>query len=115
MYSGKGFGISAGEDTHGRTRASTSDQNVYFGHHMPPKTHPTIVPHHVRVCQHLREHGSVRRRTVRRVARAGELELLAGEDKEGRALLGRGEREELCDLEGGGAERARVVRKDGAI
>jgi len=77
--------------------------------------YPTIVPHHVRVCQHLREHGSVRRRTVRRVANAGELELLAGEDKEGRALLGRGEGEELCDLKDSGAEGARVVREDGAI
>ena len=75
----------------------------------------TLIPHHVRVCQYLREHGSVRRGTKRRVAGAGDLKLLAGEDKEGRALLGRGEGEELCDLKDGGAERARVVREDGAI
>jgi len=40
---------------------------------------------------------------------------LTEEDEERGTLLGRGEREELGDLKGGGAERAGVVREDGAI
>jgi hypothetical protein len=41
--------------------------------------------------------------------------MLAEGNEERGTLLGRGEREKLGDLEGGGAERARVVRKDGAV
>ena len=38
--------------------------------------------------------------------------MFAEEDKVGGGLLGRGEREELADLERGAAERARVLRED---
>jgi len=40
---------------------------------------------------------------------------LTEEDEERGALLGRGQREELGNLKRGGAERAGVVREDGAI
>jgi len=76
------------------------------------ETHLAIVPSHIRIGQHLREHGAHRQRAVRRSAIPGEAEALAQEDEVGGGLLGRGEREELADLERGAAERARVLRED---
>jgi hypothetical protein len=97
------------------TAHSKSDQIKKIGHPRATKTHPTIVPRHVRVCQYLREHGAQGRRTVGRVASAGDFKSLADGNEERGTLLGRGERKELGDLEGGDAERARVIRKDGAV
>jgi hypothetical protein len=77
-------------------------------------THLAIVPRYVRIRQYLGEHRAQRCRAERRVARAGDLEPFAGEDEERGALLRRGEREEIGDLEDGDAERARVVPEDGA-
>jgi hypothetical protein len=75
-------------------------------------TYLSIIPHHIRICQHLREHGTERRRTIHRGTIPGNLEQLAEEEDIRRSLFGRGEREELADLEGGVAERARVLRED---
>jgi len=75
-------------------------------------THLAIVPCHVRICQHLREHGAHRPRAERRSAIPGEAEPFAEEHEVGGGLLGRGEREELADLKRGAAERARVLRED---
>jgi hypothetical protein len=70
-----------------------------------------VIPRHVRIRKHLGEHGSQRRRTVRRVARAGELELLTKEDSERGALLGCGEGDKLGDFEGRDATGASIVHK----
>jgi hypothetical protein len=78
-------------------------------------THLAIVPHQVRISQHLREHGAIGGRTVHRRAIAGEPEPLADEDEVRGRLLRRGEREEFADLKGGIAERARVLREDGVF
>ena len=92
-----------------RGRSSTPSQGRRGG---TRTTYLAIVPRHIRICQHLREHGAVARRAVHRRAIAGEPESLAEEDEVGGSLFGRREREELADLKGGVAERARVIRKD---
>lgn len=55
------------------------------------ETYLAIVPCHVRIRRHLREHGAQRRRAVRRGAIPGEAKPFAEEDKVGGGLLGRGE------------------------
>jgi hypothetical protein len=98
--------------TRGPGRSSTSTPALVLYYCSIDHAHLAVVPRHVRICQYLREDGAQRRRAVRRGAIAGEPELLADEDQVRGGLLGRREREELADLEGGTAESARVLRED---
>jgi hypothetical protein len=72
-----------------------------------------IIARNVCICEHLREHRTVCRRAIRRIATGRELELLTKEHGECGALLGYSEREELGNPKSRDAGRARIVGKCG--
>ena len=78
-------------------------------------TYLAIITTHIRIRDHLRDRRAQRVEAVLGLAVVRVVERLAERDGEVRALLGRGEREELGDLEPCEARRARVARKDGAV